>query len=84
MNPLSTAISRFFRIPPLGCGRTARCYGGGNRKPKRASLRVEQLEDRVVPTASISIADATVREQGNLTVFASGDASTLARPTGLA
>src|SRR5262249_48897179 len=53
------------------------------RKQKRPSLLVEQLEDRAVPTASISVANSTVRQQGNLSVFASGDASVLTRPTGL-
>jgi hypothetical protein len=50
--------------------------------PRR--LHVEALEDRTMPSVSISIADATVREQGNLSLFVPGNAAVLVHPSGLA
>lgn len=83
MDPLRSAMSYFFRVPRHDCRRMPLRRARGNRKQRRASLLLEQMEDRAVLAASISIADATIKEQGNLTVFASEDPSTIQRPSRL-
>lgn len=47
MNPLLSAINRYFRLPHLDRGR----FRKGYRKVRRPRLCLEQLEDRMVPTA---------------------------------
>jgi DNA-binding beta-propeller fold protein YncE len=72
-------MSRYFRgSKPSRRGRTS------PQKARRQRLCLEALEDRAVPTASISIADATVKEQGNLGLFVPGNATVLEHPSGLA
>jgi sugar lactone lactonase YvrE len=84
MNPLLSTVTHYLRLSSRGRDRIARHRRGGKRKQKRTTLWVEQLEDRAVPTVSISIANATVKEQGNLGLFAPGNAALLQHPTGLA
>ncbi len=55
-----------------------------SKRTIRSRIAVERLEDRTVPSAvSISIADASVKEQGNLGLFVPGDAAIMEHPSGL-
>src|SRR5262245_52614995 len=53
------------------------------KRGRRCRLDVEVLEERSVPTASISIGDTIVKEQGNLNVFVPGNAAILEHPSGI-
>jgi hypothetical protein len=60
MNPLLSAMTRYFRRPQLNRGRIRT----GHRKARRPRLCLEVLEDCTVPSASISIAGAILNEIG--------------------
>jgi DNA-binding beta-propeller fold protein YncE len=63
MNPLLSAMFRTFRRPELT--RT------GRRMAQRLRPYLEVLEDRVVPSASISVADTSLNEIGTASAFVS-------------
>jgi DNA-binding beta-propeller fold protein YncE len=77
-------MSRSLRVFLPVSDRIRRLRKDGKRKQGRTNLRVEQLEDRAVPTVTISIANATVQEQGNLGLFVPGNTALLQHPSALA
>jgi hypothetical protein len=79
MYPLLSLVPRYFRDPRLA-NHPARTT---KRTARRQRLYLEPLEERSVPTASISIANATVKEQGNLGLFVPGNPTLLQYPGGL-
>lgn len=79
MNFLLSPFSRYFRLPLLDRGRSRK----GHRKVRRPRLCLDQLEDRMVPSTSISIASATINEIGNVSAFVAPGSGGLNQPKDL-
>jgi glucose/arabinose dehydrogenase len=79
MNPLVSAISRYFRRSQFARGKT--CTNG--RKARRTRPSLEALEDRMLLSASISIANASMNEIGNVSTFVPTGSGGLSNPNDL-
>jgi sugar lactone lactonase YvrE len=79
MNPLLSAISRYFHRPQFASGKT-RTNG---RKGRRARLCLESLEDRLVLSPTISVANASMNDIGNVCPFVAPGSGGLNFPTDL-
>src|SRR5438105_1881569 len=79
MSPLLSAMSRYFRRPHRDSGlrRT------GNRQARRQPPCLEVLEDRTVPTVSISVANASLTEIGNVSPLVASASGGLSGPKDL-
>jgi sugar lactone lactonase YvrE len=79
MNSPWSAVARYFRHPQLsGRGRRTR-----PAKTRRYRPCLENLEERWVPSASISIADASMNELGMASAFVSAGSGGLSTPKDL-
>ncbi len=79
MNPLLSAISRYLRLPQFPRGKTRKSH----RKVRRTRLCLEALEDRLVPSATMSIASANMNEIGNVGAFVAQGSGGLSSPRDL-
>jgi hypothetical protein len=79
MNPLLSTLSRYFRRHRRDRGRTRT----GRRKARRPRLCLETLEDRTVPSATISIANASLNEIGDGSAFVAAGSGGLSGPKDL-
>ena len=79
MNPLVSAISRYFRRSQFARGKT--CTNG--RKARRTRPSLEALEDRLVLSPTISIANASMNEIGNVSTFVPTGSGGLSNPKDL-
>jgi sugar lactone lactonase YvrE len=75
MNPLLSAMSRYFRRPILAAGRAHTAP----RKARRQRLFLEALEDRTVPS-TISVTDVSLNEIGNVSAFVAPGSAGLNQP----
>jgi sugar lactone lactonase YvrE len=83
MSPLVSLLSRYTRNLAGGKpSRTNRLRAGGPRKPRRQTLAVELLEDRTVPS-TLSVANASLNEVGNVSAFVESGSSGLSGPKDL-
>jgi hypothetical protein len=76
MNPLLSAMTGYFRRSRHARARTPQ----GSRKPRRPRPCLEVLEDRTAPSASISIADASLNEIGTASAFVAAGSGGLSLP----
>jgi DNA-binding beta-propeller fold protein YncE len=79
MNPLLSAISRFGRRSQFSGGKTRT----NNRTALRTRLCLEALEDRLVLSPTISIANASMNEIGNVSPFVVSGSGGLNQPKDL-
>jgi hypothetical protein len=79
MNLLVSSITRYYRRSHLNRGR----IGGGHRKAHRHRLFLEFLEDRLVLSPTISIANASMNEIGNVSTFVAAGSGGLNTPKDL-
>jgi len=79
MKPLLSAITRYFRRQELA-NRSTRT---GQRKTRCMRLQLEKLEDRMLMTASISVANATINEIGGPSAFVTPGSGGLSGPRDL-
>ncbi len=83
MSPLLSQLFRFAK-PRSGKSPTRRPGSRGtNRAPQRAWLHLESLEDRTVPTVSLSVAGATLNEIGSPSAFVAAGSGGLSSPEGI-
>jgi sugar lactone lactonase YvrE len=78
MNPLLSTMSRYFRRSHRDRGRIRT----SRRKARRSRLCLEALEDRSVPS-TISIANASINEIGNVSAFVASGSGGLSQPKDL-
>jgi len=83
MNSLFSALSRYLRLPERGRGCKSPARASAGRRPRRVMLGVEALEDRAVPTVSISVANASMNEIGNVSAFIASGSGGLNQPKDL-
>ena len=76
MNPLLSAISRYLRRPQLAKAKTRTRH----RKVRRQRLWLEALEDRLVLSPTISVANAGMNEIGNVSTFVPSGSGGLSAP----
>jgi DNA-binding beta-propeller fold protein YncE len=79
MNSLLSAISRFGRRSLFSGGKTRT----SRRKPRRTRPFLEALEDRLVLSPTISIANASMNEIGNVSTFIPSGSGGLSNPRDL-
>jgi sugar lactone lactonase YvrE len=79
MNPLLSAISRYFRRPHRNRDRIRKSH----RKTRRQRLCLEALEDRLVLSPTISVANASMNEIGNVSPFIAPGSGGLSGPRDL-
>jgi streptogramin lyase len=79
MSPLLSAISRYWRRRQFAGGKSR----ASHRKPQRQRLCLEILEDRTVPSPTISIAGATMNEIGTPSTFITAGSGGLSSPAGI-
>ncbi len=79
MNNLLSAISRYFRRPQYASGKI-RTHG---RKARRTRLCLEALEDRLVLSPTITVANATMNEIGSPSSFITPGSGGLVSPQGI-
>jgi DNA-binding beta-propeller fold protein YncE len=80
MNPLLSAISRYIRRPNRNRNRIRKSH----REARRPRLSLEILEDRIVLSPTISVANASMNEIGNVSPFVSPGSGGLSAPIDLA
>jgi sugar lactone lactonase YvrE len=76
MNPLSFVMARYFRGPQSASTAIRKQLS----KSRRYRPCLEALEDRMLPSASISIADASMNEIGTASAFVSAGSGGLSAP----
>jgi DNA-binding beta-propeller fold protein YncE len=79
MNSLLSALTRYVRRPRRGTGRAR----PAPRKARRPRLCLELLEDRTVPSATISVAGSTLNEIGAPDTFVTAGSGGLSSPYGI-
>jgi sugar lactone lactonase YvrE len=83
MSQLFSTLSRYIRLPQGSRCRKSPSRGNAGRKRQRTRLYLESLESRTVPTASISAANATINEIGNVSAFVAAGSGGLNSPRDL-
>ncbi len=76
MNPLLSAISRYFRRPHRNRGRIRKIH----QEARRQQLYLEALEDRLVLSPTISVANASLNEISNVSPLVSPGSGGLSNP----
>jgi sugar lactone lactonase YvrE len=79
MIPLVSAITQYLRRSRLDRGH----HRSSRRKPRRRRLWLELLEDRTTPSVSISVANASLNEIGNVSAFVASGGGGLTGPKDL-
>lgn len=79
MNPLLSAMSRYLRRPQPARNKTRT----SKRKARRTRLCLEALEDRLVLSPTISVANATMNEIGTPSAFVAAGSGGLSSPGGI-
>ena len=83
MHPHLSSLSRYVRLPLRGLGHKSTARAGRGRTRPRTRLYLESLEDRMVPTVSISVANASLNEIGNVSPFVASGSGGLSSPKDL-
>jgi streptogramin lyase len=82
VNRLIATLSRYSRVAQ-GVLRQSAARTGPGRKRQPTQLYLEALEDRTVPTVSISVANASLNEIGNVSPFVASGSGGLSAPKDL-
>ncbi len=84
MSPLLSLLSRYtMRLSGNRLTRAPRSSASAGRTRRRARVNLETLEDRTVPSVSISVANASLNEIGNVSPFVASGSGGLSQPKDL-
>ena len=84
MNSLLSVLSCYLRLPRGGPCRKSPARGGTGHIRQRTRLFLETLEERALLSGvSLSVADATIKEIGNVSAFVASGSGGLSAPKDL-
>jgi DNA-binding beta-propeller fold protein YncE len=75
-------LRNWFRSSPKNCSK-ARSYSTKSNRVRSSRFNIDQLEDRTVPSVSISVANTSLNEIGNVSAFVAPGSGGLNQPKDL-